>query len=144
MEASSTTSTSASTGRLMLRPKLASTGRHSSRRCSVAAGRPVVSDSRLAARPVGAASATCRPACDRICTIPRTMVVLPTPGPPVITTTWLRSTWRIASACCRASTRFASRWYTARAASTASSGTVTAAAASASRMNPAATARSAR
>ena len=41
--------------------------------------------------------------------MPRTMVVLPTPGPPVITTTGERSTWRKASACWWASARFASR-----------------------------------
>ena len=49
--------------------------------------------------PVGAASAMCRFALLRICTMPRTMVVLPTPGPPVITTTGARSTWRRAWIC---------------------------------------------
>ena len=41
--------------------------------------------------------------------MPRTMVVLPTPGPPVTTTTGERSTWRRASACWGASDSFASR-----------------------------------
>ena len=49
---------------------------------------PGASPSRLAARPVGAASATSRPWRAKIRRIALTSVVLPTPGPPVITSTF--------------------------------------------------------
>ena len=90
---------------------MALAGRHSSSRCSVEAGAPVASASRLAARPVGAASATESPARFRIETIPRTMVVLPTPGPPVTTATFEPSASFTAAACWRASAIPASRSY---------------------------------
>ena len=45
-------------------------------------------DSRLAARPVGAARAIATPLAPRICRIALTSVVLPTPGPPVMTSTF--------------------------------------------------------
>ena len=60
IEASSTITSSASSGRPRLRRKPRS-GSASSRRCSVRASRPVLSASRRAARPVGAASATRSP-----------------------------------------------------------------------------------
>ena len=142
MEASSTISTSASSGLEGQRPKVAPAGRHSSSRCSVEAGAPVASASRLAARPVGAASATVSPLRFKIETIPRTMVVLPTPGPPVTTATLAPSASLTASACCRASAIPASRSYQtiALSASTVSAG----AGASRRRASPAASAVSAR
>jgi hypothetical protein len=63
----------------------------------------VLSDSRFAARPVGAASATLTPLTLRIFRIELTSVVLPTPGPPVMTRTFDRSARRTAS-----------RWLSAR------------------------------
>src|SRR3979409_1519889 len=51
----------------------------------VLASRPVASVMRLAARPGGAHSRSRTPFAPRIRRIPLTMVVLPTPGPPVIT-----------------------------------------------------------
>ena len=64
------------------RLNVADFGSKSSRRCSVVASPPVASLSRFAARPVGAASRTTTPACASIERMARTMVVLPTPGPP--------------------------------------------------------------
>src|SRR5262245_56105697 len=55
----------------------------------VLASRPVLSDSRLAARPVGAHSATWTCLAIRIFRTELINVVLPTPGPPVITSTLL-------------------------------------------------------
>src|SRR3989442_11390298 len=55
----------------------------------VLASRPVVSVRRLAARPVGAQSSTSIFLAWRIWRILVTIVVLPTPGPPVITVTLL-------------------------------------------------------
>ncbi len=63
----------------------------------------MLSDSRFAARPVGAASATLTPLTLRIFRIELTSVVLPTPGPPVMTRTFDRS-----------ASRTASRWLSAR------------------------------
>ena len=57
----------------------------------VFASSPVLSDNRFAARPVGAQSATRTCLAIRIFRIELTSVVLPTPGPPVITTTLLES-----------------------------------------------------
>ena len=60
---------------------------------------PVSSLSRLAARPVGAHSAT-RSACASYrLKMALTVVVLPVPGPPVSTITRLESASRIASRC---------------------------------------------
>ena len=53
----------------------------------VFASKPVVSVSRFAARPVGAHSKHFTPLARRIIRIEFTSVVLPTPGPPVMTTT---------------------------------------------------------
>jgi hypothetical protein len=57
----------------------------------VFASSPVLSDNRFAARPVGAQSATRTCLAIKIFRIELTRVVLPTPGPPVITTTLLES-----------------------------------------------------
>ena len=111
-------------------------------RCNVDADAPVASASRLAARPVGAASATWTPFFSRIDTMPRTIVVLPTPGPPVITATFADSAVVTASTCCRASAMPASRSYQAIARSRSIS--VRGAGAASSLRSPAASAHSAR
>ena len=69
----------------------------------VLASRPVLSLSRLAARPVGAASAILMPLAPSTLRIELISVVLPTPGPPVMTRTFDT----------RAS-RSAARWLSAR------------------------------
>jgi len=53
---------------------------------------------RLAARPVGAQRRSLAALADRMRRIEFTMVVLPTPGPPVMTSTFERSARRMASA----------------------------------------------
>ena len=58
-------------------------GSNSSSRWMVFASSPVVSARRLAARPVGAARSGVTPFARRMVRMPRMMVVLPTPGPPV-------------------------------------------------------------
>ena len=70
----------------------------------VRASSPVLSVRRLAARPVGAHSSTRTPLAPSTFRTEFTSVVLPTPGPPVITST-LASTARVS----------ASRWLGARA-----------------------------
>ena len=62
----------------------------------VLASNPVASVIRLAARPVGAQSSSLTPLAARMRRIELTIVVLPTPGPPVITSTLDRSARRIA------------------------------------------------
>ncbi len=90
MEDSSTITSSASTGRSALRPK--PLGPASSRRWMVEAGRPVASERRLAALPVGAARATAGISPATRPRMKRMMVVLPVPGPPVMTSTlWARA-----------------------------------------------------
>jgi hypothetical protein len=64
----------------------------------VLASMPVASAMRLAARPVGAQSRIFAPLNERMRRIEFTMVVLPTPGPPVMTSTLERSARRMASA----------------------------------------------
>lgn len=91
MEVSSSTRRSASSGCSSPRRKPPLLGSVSSRRWIVRASRPVVSDSRLAARPVGAASSIRTPFAARMRRIALTIVVLPTPGPPVITSSFERS-----------------------------------------------------
>ena len=54
-----------------------------SKRWTVWASRPVSSPRRWAARPVGAARTMARPIRSKRDTMPRTVVVLPVPGPPV-------------------------------------------------------------
>ena len=77
-------------------PHLGST---SSRRWIVFASNPVASLIRFAARPVGAQSRISTPLADRMRRIALTIVVLPTPGPPVMTeafeesATWTASAW---------------------------------------------------
>ena len=63
----------------------------------VFASRPVDSASRLAARPVGAQSSTRSDLARKISMMPRTMVVLPVPGPPVMTSSFCVTASRIAS-----------------------------------------------
>ena len=63
----------------------------------VFASSPVLSERRLAARPVGAQSAMAMVFASRILRIELTKVVLPTPGPPVITNTFDPRTTRTAS-----------------------------------------------
>src|SRR5215831_9933867 len=63
----------------------------------VFASSPVLSDRRLVARPVGAQSAITTPFARRIFRIELTSVVLPTPGPPVITSTFETIAMRRAS-----------------------------------------------
>ncbi len=53
----------------------------------VLASKPVASFMRLAARPVGAPSRSLTPFAERMRKMALTMVVLPTPGPPVTTST---------------------------------------------------------
>ena len=88
IDASSIMITSCSRGFSSLRPKLSvsssSDHTNSSRRCMVIAGFPDASSMRLAALPVGAASAVSRPAKSNIFTSVFMIVVLPVPGPPVI------------------------------------------------------------
>src|SRR3984893_9231993 len=66
-------------------------GSASSKRWMVLPSNPVLSDKRLAARPVGAHSATLTDLAHRILRIELTRVVLPTPGPPVTTNNLLAS-----------------------------------------------------
>ena len=73
-------------------------GSTSSRRWIVFASNPVASLIRLAARPVGAHSRISTPLADRMRRIELTIVVLPTPGPPVMTETLEESAARTASA----------------------------------------------
>src|SRR5258706_10341549 len=70
----------------------------------VLASKPVASVMRLAARPVGAQSRSCTLFAARIRRMPLTIVVLPTPGPPVITSVFdisaslMAATWLSARA----------------------------------------------
>ena len=64
---------------------------------------PVVSASRLAALPVGAASTHFSFLAAKISRMLRTRVVLPTPGPPVMTSIFCWHACRIASCCPAAS-----------------------------------------
>ncbi len=68
------------------------TGRASSSLWTVVAGRPTSSSIRLAARPVGAHSATLRSASSAARTTSWTVRVLPVPGPPVSTDTDVANT----------------------------------------------------
>jgi hypothetical protein len=63
----------------------------------VFASTPVASVMRFAARPVGAQRSNRTPLAARILRIELTMVVLPTPGPPVITRAFAISAKRIAA-----------------------------------------------
>src|SRR5262245_187362 len=97
MEASSTTSRSQSSGLSSPRLKPPPLGSTSSSRWMVLASNPVASVMRLAARPVGAQSKSLTPLAARMRRIALTMVVLPTPGPPVMTRALDISASRIAA-----------------------------------------------
>ncbi len=97
IEASSTTSRSQSRGLSALRLKPPLLGSTSKSRWIVLASTPVASVMRLAARPVGAQSNSRTPLAARILRIELTIVVLPTPGPPVITSAFAVSARRIAA-----------------------------------------------
>ena len=62
----------------------------------VFASMPEASDRRLAARPVGAARRIFAPASRKAVIMPRVVVVLPVPGPPVSTRTLLDAALRMA------------------------------------------------
>ena len=79
------TSRSQSRGSVSSRRKRPVRGSVSSRRWIVLASRPVLSVKRFAARPVGAQSAIVTALAIRIFSSELTRVVLPTPGPPVMT-----------------------------------------------------------
>ena len=65
----------------------------------VLASLPVTSDNLLAALPVGEANTTLLLSLSAICIMLFTMVVLPVPGPPVMTITLLPIALLIASVC---------------------------------------------
>ena len=88
---------SQSSGNDSSRLKPPADGSASSRRWMVIASSPVLSARRLAARPVGAHSATSTDFARRIRSSELTRVVFPTPGPPVTTSTFAPSATRIAS-----------------------------------------------
>ena len=87
IDASSTTNRSHFSRSVSFRLKPPRRGSASSSRCIVLAANPVLSVSRLAARPVVAHSATETDLAVTIFRIELTKVVLPTPGPPVMTST---------------------------------------------------------
>ena len=89
IETSSTTTKSVRSGFVWLCTKPIEVGSNSNRRWMVLASNPVVSVRRLAARPVGAHSNTSIFLAWSIWRILVTIVVFPTPGPPVITATLL-------------------------------------------------------
>ena len=97
IEHSSAISTSHSRGLSALRLNWPLSGLTSSRRWMVFASNPVDSPSRLAARPVGAQSSGLTPLTLMIVRMELTRVVLPTPGPPVITSSFADKARRIAS-----------------------------------------------
>ena len=88
MLTSSAKTTSASRGWSALRLKARSEGSNSRSLWMVFAPQPVVSVIRLAARPVGAHSRHSRRLAVNTLSMLLTMVVLPTPGPPVMTSTF--------------------------------------------------------
>jgi len=98
IELSSITRRSQSSGFSSSRLKPKAFGSNSSSRWIVLASMPVASVMRLAARPVGAQSRSLTDLAARMRKIEFTMVVLPTPGPPVITMVLDWSAVRMASA----------------------------------------------
>ena len=86
-------------GKASPRMKPLVSGEYSSRRWMVLASRPQASASRRAARPVGAASVGLTPRWTSATSSERSSVVLPVPGPPVITVTLLCSAHRSAARC---------------------------------------------
>ena len=97
MEVSSTTSRSQSSGLSSPRLKPPPLGSTSSSRWMVLASKPVASVMRLAARPVGAHSRSLTPFAASMRRMALTIVVLPTPGPPVMTSTLDINASRIAA-----------------------------------------------
>src|SRR3984957_15370002 len=91
IETSSTTNRSQASGSVSQRLKPPLRGSASSKRWMVLAANPVLSAKRLAARPVGAHSATATAFAHRILRMELTRVVFPTPGPPVTTSSLLAS-----------------------------------------------------
>src|SRR6202158_5477158 len=89
IDTSSTTNRLHSSGLVSQRLNPPLRGSASSRRWMVLAARPVLSAKRLAARPVGAHSATVTDFAHRVLRLELTKVVLPTPGPPVTTSSLL-------------------------------------------------------
>ena len=102
IEVSSTTTRSASNG-FMASKDGSPPGRNCSSRWMVAASWPISSASRLAARPVGAASTILAPLARASSTTDRTVNDFPQPGPPVSTATFEVRARRTASACSGAS-----------------------------------------
>ena len=98
MEASSTTSRPQSSGLSASRLKPPVAGSTSSSRWIVRASSPVASLILRAARPVGAHSTISTPLAARMRRMASTSVVLPTPGPPVMTVAFDLSANRTASA----------------------------------------------
>ena len=105
IEVSSTTSRPQSRGLLPLRLNPPPLGSTSSSRWIVFASNPAASVIRLAARPVGAQSSRVTPLAARMRRMALTMVVLPTPGPPVMTNALEVRARRTASAWLAASDR---------------------------------------
>jgi Transposase, Mutator family len=97
MEVSSTTRRSQSSGCSRPRRNPPVRGSTSSKRWIVRASIPVASLMRLEARPVGAHKRSLTPLADKIRRIELTKVVLPTPGPPVITRTLVINASRTAA-----------------------------------------------
>ncbi len=89
MDASSTTIRSACAGSSSKSVSGSGSGCWASMRCTVIAGSPVSSDSRLAALPVGAVSVTVPPAARTVVAMDLTVWLLPHPGPPVMIETVL-------------------------------------------------------
>jgi hypothetical protein len=99
IETSSMTTRSVARGLVALCRKPLPFGSNSSRRCMVLASSPVASLRPLAAQPVGAHSSTRRRLARSAWRMLVTIVVLPTPGPPVITVTLPVSTCATAVRC---------------------------------------------
>ncbi len=96
IDISSTTRASPRSGFRSSRLKAPFFGWNSRTRWIVRASRPVVSARRFAARPVGAARMTSRPHFSKMSTTARMIVVLPVPGPPVMTRIFFSNDWRMA------------------------------------------------
>jgi hypothetical protein len=97
-------------------------GLTSRRRWMVRAGWPVASESRLAARPVGAQRRHSTPLARRMSRRARIRVVLPTPGPPVMTSSRWRGRGGRPPVGRRASGLPSLSWHQARARSTSMGG----------------------
>ena len=109
IDVSSNMNTSPSSRFSSLKVKRLVTGFHLRSRCTVIAGAPTDSAMRFAARPVGAARTTLRRRAEYISTRARMIVVLPTPGPPVIIEKRFPRQRASAADCCAASVKPARR-----------------------------------